>query len=153
MKPLDKQKFPPGKIMGGRIICRCHRNDFGTPGQYANHLLKCHLFPDAHFRDQFNAALKSQQRVCVRVGWPMSQFLLSLNGDDIELAQLHFHVHATHAVAPLTFKSYELAGDSIEKRMIQHATADVAGRKVQFVMPDGLKSKKIVLQFGDCDRQ
>ena len=83
----------------------------------------------------------------------MAQFLLSLNGNDIELAKLHFHVHATDAVAPLTFKSYELEGDSIEKQMIQHATADVAGQKVQIVMPDGLKSKKIVLHFGDCNKQ
>lgn len=152
LDPLGKQRFPSGDIMGGRIVCKCHGHDHGTPGQYAMHVMHHHLFSDVQFRNKFNAELKSRQRICVRVGWPMAQFLLSLNGVDTELAQLRFHIHATHAVAPVTFKSYELEGDSIKKRMIQHGTADVAGQRVQLVMPDGLESKKIFLQFGDCNK-
>ena len=151
VKALGKRKIPPGNFSVGRIICRCHRTDFGNPRQYADRLLKCHLLPDADFCARFNGVLEKQQKVCIRVGWPMAQFFLSHDGQDVELAQLKFHVHATHGVAPLEFKSYELQGDSIEKQMIQHASADVAGQKLQFVMPDGLKSKKIVLQFGNCD--
>ena len=82
----------------------------------------------------------------------MPNFLLRHSGGELELAQIKFHVHATRAEAPLNVTEYELEGDDFEKRLVKHATADIAGRKVHFVMPDGIKSKKIVIEFGNCQK-
>jgi len=80
----------------------------------------------------------------------MAQFVLKTNKGDVELVELSFHVHAAEASSPMHISSYQLSGDGIKERMIQHATADIAGQKVDFVMPDGIQSKKMVIQFGDC---
>jgi hypothetical protein len=107
----------------------------------------------AGFRQQLQDALKGSENVCVRIGWPIAKFVLRLPNREIELSTLNFHVHATEAESELTIANYELVGDSIEKRMIQHASADIAGKKFDFLMPDGPQSKKVILSIGKCDKQ
>jgi len=73
-----------------------------------------------------------------------------LDGKEYEAIELRFHVHATPAKANLDFKTYEFSGDDRESKIIQHATATMAGRDVEFLMHSSEKEQKLMVQFGKC---
>lgn len=141
---------PPTRVQAGRILCKCHGNDYGTPQSFATRVMQTLLTRESSFQHQFEEKLKTDQTVCASIAWPMGRFKLIQDGAEIPLLELRFKIQTTQAPGALTLKTLKFEGDSVDEKFVQHAYTEVAGKRIDFVMPDGFKSKRIVVNVADA---
>ncbi len=144
-------KFNPQEVPHGRLICRCHGNDHGTPYQWAQHLLQKHLLRNASFMTKLHKAGAQHDNVCAKFDCGMPNFVFRLAGPDYDIERLSFHVHTSMERVDVPLENYQMSGDDSPEKMIQHGTAELGGMKFEMLMAHEPHAKKFTINFGPCD--
>jgi len=139
----------------GRIICRCCGKDHGIINEFARRSMFERFFPSnpravKALEDGLKASPEGQ--VMLTTPWPLNHHVIRYNDHDYEVTTVKIGVHAIAATAQLNCKQYDLESANGEKKLISHLQADVGGRNIQIVMPDGVKSDKLVLRIDSSTR-
>src|ERR1051326_2507667 len=81
----------------------------------------------------------------MRCDWPRN-LLLERNGTRHRVDSFVVHNHCTEGRTALDVKAYQ-HGD----KLVHHLSGTAAGKRVQFVLPDGHNSEKIVVNITDAE--
>ncbi len=144
--PVDGIK-PNHVWKNGRIICR-HGHDHGTPESWSQMALQKVLadHPTLFQELSVKAQAEPSGQALGNISFPMDH-TLSLDGKEVPLQRLGFAVHVIDGNAQMEFTGCEITKPSGETSFIPMAQAEVGGKKLQFVFPEGFDSKQIVLKI------
>ena len=131
----------------GHVFCS-HGTDFGTPAQFAKLMVSRELLPSRPtlFQELAQKAKESggQSFATITVN-PTHDHIVRFRGSDYPLKEMMFSIHCVDDTAPMKYKTCQLIAPSGDTTDLPFAEATVGGKRLKFVMPEGMKSKKIVL--------
>ncbi len=81
----------------------------------------------------------------------MSHHFVRFNDTDRKVTAMSIRLHAVNSVGSMECTEIELSSTETGKRTIQRARATVGGKRLEFLFPDGLKSKRITLNIDNAD--
>jgi uncharacterized protein YgbK (DUF1537 family) len=114
--------------------------------------VSAHVLSDANFAKQIRTALpKHNGNALATVRADLKNRAVSINEHRQVVTRICLDLHLVDATAPLVFKTYEQSDSTGRKRLLQHATADVVGKKIQLLLPEGPQSQRLVLDISDSD--
>ena len=133
------------------IFCT-HGKDHGTVRQHAYHVIQSHVLPSKpDLLDQLcREATKHERGAIATVTWRLSHHFVRFGDADRKVTSIIIQLHAVNSVGPMECTEIELSSSETGKRTIQRARATVGGKKLEFLFPDGLKSKQITLNIDDA---
>jgi hypothetical protein len=100
----------------------------------------------ARFREDVNAALdQNGGSVMAHVRICAHGKTLHVSRQKFNLGLIHADVHFVRQQAPMKFEIYEQTDENGNVLTFQHAHAKVGGREFRFLLPEGIRSKKIVI--------
>ncbi len=133
----------------GRLICD-HGTDYGTPFEFAHRA--AFQKPDDTTREKLKEVTElakgRPEGAGLMMGFEMSHYQLRFKGKDRRLAEMKVTVHVVDTTVPMECKAYELAELGGKPQIFHHSSGVIGDRRIQFVMPQGLKSKTISLRIG-----
>ena len=138
---------------GAKIICS-HGTDFGTPEAYSLRVFQTKVLAD---RPQLleelsrQALSEPQGQAFANITFSMDHHVLAIDDTTFPLSQIGFSVHVVDGKSSMGYHVCEITAASGLKTTVPMAQAIVAGKKLQFVFPDGLQSSQIVLRIDDAD--
>ena len=74
-------------------------------------------------------------------------FIVSYAGVDYPVQSFAASIHAVNSSGKMVCTAYRLESSEGSSRVVHHMCAEVGDRKFTFVLPDGLKSKKIAVRM------
>jgi len=133
------------------IFCT-HKKDHGTVRQYACHIIQSHVLPSKPdlLNELCQEATKHDRGAIATVTWPLSHHFVRFDHVDSKVTSMIIQLHAVNSVGPMECTEMELSSSETGKRTLQRARATVGGKKLEFLFPDGLKSKQITLNIDDA---
>ena len=142
---------PLGELRSaGRIVCKCCGKDHGTINEFAHRSIFERYFPNnpqAVKTLEDGLKVSPEGQVMLTMPWPLNHHVIRHNDQDHEVTAVKIGVHAIAATGQLNCKQYDLESPNGEKTLISHLQADVGGKNIQIVMPDGVNSEKLVLRI------
>jgi hypothetical protein len=132
----------------GKLVCE-HSEDHGTPFEFARRAIfeKRHPPTIDKLKELERLATGQPNGAVLQVEFDMSHYRLRYRGGEHPLRRITVIVHVTDATTRAECKAYEL--DTPEgKQIIHHMSASLDEKHFQWVMPQGLKSKKMAMRIG-----
>jgi hypothetical protein len=132
----------------GRLVCS-HSKEHGSPFEYAQRLIFKNPQPEtlAKLRELESLAVGHPNGAAVHASLDMSHYTLRFRNKNHKLGKMTVVVQAVNATTKVECKAYEMdmpAG----KKIFHHLTATLGEQHIQWVMAEGLSSKKIGVKFG-----
>ena len=126
------------------VVCTCCGKGHGTPIQWAQ---KFSATPEIAY-DVRVAASRANANACVCATWNLPErFVIRTPRGDKRINAIKAHVHCTQARGTLAVKALT-DGD----HTVHHFMGDVAGKRIEFVVPDGPHSEQISLRVSTSDK-
>jgi hypothetical protein len=132
----------------GKLVCE-HSTDHGTPFEFARRAIFEKKDPPtiAKLKEAEALAVGQPNGAEMHAGFDMSHYKLRFRQKDHQLVSMTVIVHMIDARTTMECKAYEL--DTPDGKKIFHHMSGTLGEKhFQWVMPQGLKSKKMALKIG-----
>jgi len=124
-----------------------HGTDFGTPEQFAKLMVSRELFQELAQK----ATESGGQCFATITVNPTPDHIVRFRGSDYPLKEMMFSIHCVDDTAPMKYKKFQLIAPSGDTTDLTFAEVTVGGKKLQLVMPEGMKSKKIVLHVDSAE--
>ncbi len=131
----------------GHVFCS-HGTDLGTPVQFAMLKVSRELLPTRPtlFQElQQKAKESGGQSFATITLKPNHDHFVRFRGSDYPLEEMTFSIHYVDDTAPMEYKTCQLISPTGDTTNIPFGEATVGGKKLQFLMPEGMKSEKIVV--------
>jgi hypothetical protein len=77
----------------------------------------------------------------------MANHALRIDDESHDVEEVLIHVHCVSASQPVKLSSYEVRQDGQAKRVVDHLDAQLGGKRIRAIIPDGPSSKHIVLRI------
>ena len=130
-----------------------HGTDHGTVRQYAHKFIQDHVLrstPDL-LDVIVREAAKHDRGAIGTITSKLSHHFVRFDGHDHPVSEKRILLHAVNARGIMECTEIELASTRTGTHTIQRARAKVGGKKLEFLFPDGLQSKQIILDVADAD--
>ena len=79
--------------------------------------------------------------------------IVTHSGVEYRVESLDVIIHAVTSSSSLVCKSYQLSSSEGASRLFHHLCADVGSQRFNFVLPDGLKSKQIMMKVSKSPKE
>lgn len=140
-------------LTDGRVFCS-HGTEFGVLKRFAKIKLSREFLPHHP-----NLLQILQQKAAESGGESIATITFPLNHDhiirvqkkDYPLKQITAVIHYVDDTASLEYSTCQLASPTGEITEVPFALATVGGKKLQFAMPDGMKSEQIILRIDSAN--
>jgi len=146
---------PKRAISLGTVECKCCGKNNGNLLRFIEKRIQQRLTREPDLQKKIREEMIGRGGN-VLVGFPLCGHNKSLLLDNRRwpLGIITAHVHFCEAEGPMNFQLYEQEDAEGNIRTIQRAQACVGGKKFDLILPDGIESRKIVLDISDdhtCD--
>ncbi|HWE93174.1 MAG TPA: hypothetical protein VG269_04305 [Tepidisphaeraceae bacterium] len=126
----------------GRLICLCCGKDHETPESFIHGLINdkdlLHDLRAAASRQDGNACAKVERKL-------RPDMMLRHKGTDYPVQRLIYHIHCTHVRTELAVKAFRRG-----EHLVHHLSGSIAGKEIQFALPNGHDSEKIVVKISNA---
>jgi hypothetical protein len=139
-----------------RLVCVCCGKDHGSLIEWSHDIMFRRVLPNRpEFVSQFEEKMRSEPsgQAEMTLHWPLNKKWRIRHGDqDYSTETLLIKVHAAIGTGQLECKQFELKSVEGESHRVSHMEATVAGKRLQFLIPDGMKSKRIALRIDSAQQ-
>jgi hypothetical protein len=141
-------------VQRGRLICKCCGKDKGTPAEVGNKFLRTQVLrnPELLQRLEQEARRRNGQSL-MSVSWPMANHALRIDDETHDIEEVLIHVHCISASQTVNCTSYEVLQEGPSKHVVDHLDAQLGGKRIRAIIPDGPSSDRIVLRIDSADPQ
>lgn len=135
-------------VRQGRLVCKCCGQDKGTPAELGNKFLRTQVLrsPELLQRLEQEARRRNGQSL-MSVSWPMPNHALRIDDETHDIEEVLIQVHCICASQPVTCSSYEIVQDGQSKHVVDHLDAQLGGKRIRAIIPDGPSSDRIILKI------
>lgn len=142
-----------GIIKDGVVRCsKCRPNGgHGTVFQYARRVTLERRDPQglAALKQMADRLRTDPRGVLMKTGVKIPDgYVIRHLGTDYPFHEMHVAIHAQSGKGELKRTTYEMSSTEGHSQVVHHLSAEIGGTTYQFVIPDGEKSKKIVMKIG-----
>lgn len=140
--PRPSNEDLPGLCSEGRLICLCCGKDHETPESFIHSLIN----DQDLLHDLRAAASRRDGSTCAKVERQLRpDVVLRYKGTDYPVQRLIYHIHCTHARTELSVKAFRRG-----EHLVHHMSGAAAGKEIQFVVPNGHESERIVFKISNA---
>lgn len=135
-------------VQQGRLICKCCGKDKGTPAELGNKFLRTQVLRNPELLQRLEQEARQHNgQSLMSVSWPMANHALRIDDESHDVEEVLIHVHCVSASQPVKLSSYEVRQDGHSKHVVDHLDAQLGGKRIRAIIPDGPSSKHIVLRI------
>ncbi|MCC7333856.1 MAG: hypothetical protein IT422_02095 [Pirellulaceae bacterium] len=139
----------------GRVICTCCGKDYGTVAEWAHdRTMRRFLVTNKQAQEMLSEGVRKSPsgHAHLEMSWPLCKHLrIRYKGQVHNADHIAVKVHAAYGAGKLECKQYDLAFANGDVKRVSHMQATLAGKKVTFVMPEGIRSKHIALRVDNAE--
>jgi hypothetical protein len=77
----------------------------------------------------------------------MANHALQMDDESHDVEEVLIHIHYISASQPVNWSSYEVSQEGQSKRIVDHLDAQVGGKRIRMIVPDGLSSERIAVKI------
>jgi hypothetical protein len=147
--PITKQF-----LKEAHVVCSCCGKDHGSILEWSHDLMFRRVLPHrADIVAQFEERIKSEAngQAQMTLHWPFNKkWRLKLENNQYEAEKLLISIHAGIGTGKLECKQFEWTSSDGTSRRVSQLEATVAGKRLQFLMPEGIASKRIALRIDNA---
>ena len=149
--PISATSSGGNPISNGRIVCKCHGNDKGSPAQWANWFLKTQVLPNTALLERLEQEAKRRGgQIMAAVPLPLPGHNFLYDGRTCQIDELVFNVHYVHATGKGKWSALQMEGPENRPRSLDQLDVTLGGTRIRTVFPDGLTSQRIALRFDNA---